>query len=317
MLAELKSLLGMQPLDPGLLSAIERSVGIVDPLIKAVPHYERRLAKTARAAMDYCVKLAGDIPGPIDINGRVFSENPLVHAFFSGTEQIHEMLGKSQAVRDFLADPSLPQGEEFFGLLGMRRHERKVMGAGLHGDQIRREVPQTLLYFADHTLLELSPNLEETRSRVGSLAFDSLAKSFAGKLAELRQQRLTLHTQWEMARAAKGDPEQGERARQELELRLRQTGEQLMPEQVLDDYLAWLAAPAANLRLEPVTLTVDRMGVLVNPQAEVEASGDTISFPELIARDRRRWILMLVRIRREEVVRALQAFQQSTRYMLI
>jgi len=318
LLAQLKSLLGVTPpLDEAVRRAIDRGVAIADPLIKAVPRYDQKLAATARAALDYCFKLAADIPGPIEINGRVFSESPLVHAFFSGPEQIREMFGRSQAVRDFLADGSAPNAEEFFGLLGMRRHERKVMGAGLHGDRVRREVPQTLLYFSDHTLLELSTELAQTRYRIGELGFDSLAKSFAGKLEQLRQERQALHTQWELARATRGDPEERAQALCELEIRLSEANERLMPEQVLEAYLAWMASPASILRLDPVTVTVDRMGVLVNPAEEPACEGDTISFPELIARDRRRWILVLVRIRREEVVQALQAFEQSTRYLLI
>lgn len=317
LLAQLKSLLGAAPLDQGLRQAIERGVAIADPLIKAVPRYEQKLAATARQALAYCHRLAAEIPGPVDINSRVFGESPLVHAFFSGTEQLREMLGKSQAVRDFLERPGSAQAEQFFGLLGMRRHERTVMGPGLIGDRIREEVPQTLLYFADHTLLELSPELETTRQRVGDLAFDSLAKSFALRLQRLREERQSLHTQWELARAGNGAAHRRDLAVHQLETRLRQASEQLAPQRVLEDYLAWMASPAASLRLEPVTLTVDRLGVLINRQAQTGSDGDTISFPELIARDRRRWILMLVRIRRDEVLQALQAFDQSTRYMLI
>ena len=319
LLEQLRSLLGAPaaPLDKGLRRAIARGVAIADPLIKSVPRYKQKLAPTAREALNYCFKLAAEIPGPIDINGRVFAESPLIHAFFSGPEQIREMLGRSQAVRDFLADPSAPRSEEFFGLLGMRRHERKVMGAGLHGDRVRREVPQTLLYFSDHTLMELSVELAQTRSRIGELGFDSLAKSFAGTLAQLRQEQQDLHVQWELARAARGDPQQRAQALRDLELRLAEASERLSPEKVLGAYRAWMASPASVLRLDPVTVTVDRLGVLVNPAQELVSEGETISFPELIARDRRRWILVLVRIRREEVMQALQAFEQSTRYLLI
>jgi len=318
LLARLRSLLGATPpLDEGVRNAIARGVDIADPLMRTVPRYEQKLATTAREALNYCFKLAADIPGPIDINGRVFSENPLVHAFFSGPEQIREMLGRSQAVRDFVVDASAPHAEEFFGLLGMRLHERKVMGTGLHGDRVRREVPQTLLYFSDHTLLELSAELAQTRQRIGELGFDSLAISFAGKVQQLRQERQEVHTQWEFARATRGDPEERAQALRELELRLSEANQRLMPEQVLKAYLAWMASPASILRLDPVTVTVDRLGVLVNPAEELASKGDTISFPELVARDRRRWILVLVRIRRDEVLQALESVLQPTRYLLI
>lgn len=312
LLAQLRSLLApARGVDPQLREAIERGVSLADPLIKAVPRYEHKLAASVREAVAYCTRLAGDIPGPIDINAQVFGANPLVHAFFSGPEQIADMLGRSQAVRDFLAEPAAGASGEFFALLGMRRHERKVMGAGMLGDAVRREVPQTLLYFSDHTLLELSADMAQTRSHIVGLAFDSLAKSFAAKLEELRAERQALHTQWELARAA------GEAVRlRELEAGLGELSERLAPERVLAAYLDWLADPAAKLRLDQVTLCVDRLGVLADPAA-APGDGEVISFPELFARDRRRWILMLVRIGREEAARALTAAHESTRYLLI
>ncbi len=314
--APLRSLLAA-PLDEDLRRAIDRGVALADPLMMAVPRYERKLAASVRGALDYCAQLVEDIPGPVDINGHVFGDDPLVHAFFSGTEQIAEMLGRSQAVRDFLGGPAASAAEEFFALLGMRRHERKVMGAGLHGDRVRREVPQTLLYFSDHTLLELSAELAQTRSRIGELAFDSLAKSFAGRLEQTRGARQALHTEWEMARAGGGEPRARAEALRALERRLREAAAALEPARVLEDYRAWLASPAANLRLDPVTLMVDRLGVLLDPAMAPAADGDTIRFPELYARDRRHWILVLVRIRRAEAQRALAAAQQASRYLLI
>ena len=315
--APLRSLLA-PPLDEDLRRAIDRGVALADPLMMAVPRYERKLAASVRGALDYCAQLVLDIPGPVDINGQVFGEDPLVHAFFSGTEQIAEMLGRSQALRDFVGGPAAASAaEEFFALLGMRRHERKVMGAGLHGDQVRREVPQTLLYFSDHTLLELSAELAQTRERIGELAFDSLAKSFAGRLEQARSARQALHTEWEMARAAGGEPRARSEALRTLERRLREAAAALEPARVLEDYRAWLASPAANLRLDPVTLMVDRLGVLIDPAAAPAADGDTIRFPELYARDRRHWILVLVRIRRAEAQRALAAAKQASRYLLI
>ncbi len=199
----------------------------------------------------------------------------------------------------------------------MRRHERKVLGVGLYGERVRYEVPQTLLYFADHTLLSLSAELEETHNIIGNLAFDSLARSFAEELKQLRNEKQDLHRQWELARAAKGERERRALPLPELEKRLRDASERLMPESVISAYREWMASPTSHLRIDRVTLNVDRLGVVQSLVGDQEHVGDTISISELVSRDRRRWIVMLVRIRKEDMIQAVESFKQSSRYMLI
>lgn len=305
------------PIDEHLRQAIDRGVAIAEPLIKVVPHYDKKLAATTRDTLSYCFKLANDIPGPIDINSRAFRESSLVHAIFSGTEQIRDMFGKSQSVREFLAHSCTPQADEVFALLGMRRHEKQVMGLGVYGEQVRSEVPQTMLYFSDHTLLSLSTDLEKTRTLIGDLAFDSLARGFAGMQQELRKAKQDLHSQWEIARATAGHREHQVFDQHDLEQRLQHANKNLLPEHVLDAYQNWLANRTSNLRLDWITLSVDRMGVLGNAVMGQDWAGDTISFPELVARDRRHWIVMLVRIHKEEVMQAREATQEATRYLVI
>jgi 3-hydroxyacyl-CoA dehydrogenase len=48
-----------------------------------------------------------------------------------------------------------------------------------------------------------------------------------------------------------------------------------------------------------------------------DANFTTLSFPELVARDRRQWIVLVARISRQDARDALQRQQQANRYLII
>ena len=160
------------PPDPAIRKAIERAVEVVDPLLRTVSGYERKLAPVVGSALHYCEELAANVPGPIEINARAFSVDPLIHAMFAAPGDIGEMLGKSRELREFVADPGQCQTDDFFALLGMRQREKSVMGISLQGGVLQSDVPQRLLYFADHTLGELGSEYATTRQRLQAAAFD-------------------------------------------------------------------------------------------------------------------------------------------------
>lgn len=293
--------------------AIERAVEGVDPLLKTVSGYERKLAPSVRRALEYCEELAAGIPGPVEINAGAFGSDPLVHALFAGPDGIAEMLGKSRELREFLADPGQCPADEFFALLGMRQREKTVMGMALHGDVVQNDVPQRLLYFADHTLGELGGDHAATRQRLRAAAFDGLVRGFAHCVAELRQERQDARTAWTVERA--GGAVLGER-QQLLEERQRRAVASLAPESLLQAFAEWLAAPRERLYLRPTEVTVDRMGVISN-EPRGEGNFSTLRFPELVGRDRRQWIVLVTRMRRQDALDALQRQDRANRYLII
>jgi hypothetical protein len=314
-LAGLGHLLGSRPpFDEALRPAIERAVQLVDPLLKTVSAYERKLAPAVSDALDHCERLAAEVPGPVDVSSRAFSADPLVHALFAAPGDIGDMLGKSRELREFLVDPAYCDGDDFFALLGMRQREKAVTGMALQGEMLRVDVPQRLLYFADHTLGELGGDVETTRQRLKAAAFDGLAQGFAERVAALRKEREEARTEWSMEQAG-AELGRVER-RQVLEERQRQATAALNPAAMLNDFVEWLAAAETRLYLKPTVVTVDRMGV-ISPHPEAGGNFNTLNFPELVGRDRRHWIVMVARISRQDAVDALQRQQQANRYLII
>jgi len=310
--------------DAATQQAIERAVDRVDPRLRIVSGYQRKLAPAVRHALEYCDGLVHEIPGPIDIGIRAFGRDPLVHAFFAAPEDIGHMLGKSREVKKFVADPQNLGGDEFYALIGMRRKEKVVLGLAQQGDLIREGVPVRLLYFADHTLRELGANPDVTRSGLREASFESLAGSFAVHLDALRHEKTDIHTAWEQERAfartlaaqAAVEADAHAHRRFELEAGLREMASSLEPAHVLDALVAWLADPEPLLHLVSTSVAVDRLGVLSKPAAD-DPEVQMLTFPELVGRDRRRWIILLARIAREDALRAQEENREANRYLLI
>lgn len=313
-LSDLGRWLGPAPAtDPNTLAAVERAVAAVDPRLKTVSGYARKLAPAVDYALDYCAALVAEIPGPIDINARAFGADPQVHAMFAAAGDIGAMLGKSRELRQFLADPAYGCEDEFFALLGMRQREKAVLGMALRGDVLQHQVPQRQLYFADHTLGELGSDCAATRQRLAGAAFDGLALGFAAHVAQLRQQREDARIAWSLDRAAATASHE---RRQALEGQQQQAIAALAPAALLCALAEWLAAPQGRLYLKPSLVRVDRMGVIAGDGA---ADGDfsALSFPELVARDRRQWTVLVARISRQDAQEALRRQQQANRYLII
>lgn len=313
--------------DGPVADALTRVAGVVGPVVAGESAFSRRLAEPVRHALDYCDSLVEAVPGVIDIDRHAFADDPLVHALFAAPADIDTMLGRSLHLRDYLDARPLADEEHLYSLLAMRRHEKPVLGVALEGDTLRSDVPQTLLYFADHTLVELGPALDDTRAQLRLSAFDSLIAAFdqhlravRGERDRLRDDRAMESAHLAVLRGKSGHDEYAVRTRQvdELDRQLRDVGASLQPAALIDTLAGFLARPEALLRLEPVEVSVDRSGVIRDGAAAARGEADTIGFPELVARDRRRHVVVLARIRREDAVRAVQAIRdQQARYVVI
>lgn len=307
--------------------AMLNDLGTAGKLAAISPNSDRVLAAPVSRALDYCDALVAGVPGLIDIDHGAFAANPLVHALFATPSDIDAMLGRSMDLRDFLAASPSADQEHLYSLLAMRRHERTTMGIELVGTTLRSDVPQNLLYFTDHTLVELGSDLEATRAKLRLTTFDSLLACFADHVKAIYQERQFLRDDRAFERAHLAvlrGKEAGQeyvvhtRRIDELDRQLSAVADSLQPGALIDALARFLASPESSLRLEPVEVCVDRSGVIRTGTAAADGSADTIGFPELVARDRRRHVVVLARFRRDDALRAVAAArEQQARFILI
>ncbi|WP_341677121.1 hypothetical protein [Niveibacterium sp. SC-1] len=310
------------PPDPAVREALERAAELIDPMLRAaVADFDDALSAPITHALNYCDGLVAALPGPLDVNRQAFATDPLVHALFATADDIRQMLGRSEAVRDFLAGPDARENEQFFVMLAARRMQRQQLALAEQGGIIRSEVPQTVVYFSGQTLIEPSCQLDEMRQRLRRKALESLLLSFQSHVQALREEREGLRAELSAGRAQQkalqGNAECGVRTRHlvELDRTLRDKAESLMPEQLVAALADHLRAPESALFLTPASVTVDRMGVV-----QAQANDDdvfTLDFPELTARDRRQYLTTLARISREEALEAVAMVRDEQRRFMI
>ena len=316
------------PLDANVARALDRVAELVDPMLKHTAGFEKHLAGPVQHALGYCAGLVAHLPGPIDINRHAFANDPLIHALFATADDIDQMLGRSQAIRDFLSEPCSWESDHFYAMFAARRQQKKQLGMEQQGDVIRNDVPQLVLYFSGQTLIEPNCQLENTLHGLRCKALESLLHTFHSHVELLRHERDGLradavversHLSGLGLRGTTGSPAyaMGTRHLAELSEKLQQNAEALMPEHLITALAEYLQSPEPALHLTPVTITVDRLGI-VRDDAKADLSAHTLNFPELTARDRRLHLAMLARIRRDEAVEAVEMVRdQQHRFMLI
>lgn len=299
---------------------------MVDPLVRAAPRLDKHLLGAVEYALGYCQGLVDALPGPIQINRHAFGSDALVHALFATAGDIDDMLGRSQAVRDFLEKPECWRSDCFCAMLAARRQQKKHFGMAQQGNIIRADVPQEVLYFSDQTLVEPCCELEMTRTRLRARALESLLQTFNAHVDALRRERQGLradlsaeHAQFAVwqRRQAVTEHEQHTRRLTELDMHLRQNDEALMPENLVELLADFLRHPENALSLTPVSIRIDRLGIVHN-DSENDSDAQVINFPELISRDRRQHLAALVRISRDEAQAAVEKLRANQkRYIII
>lgn len=304
--------------------ALDRVAAIIDPQMRQAGGYEKKLAGPVQKTLEYCDSLVASLPGPVTIDRQSFSSDPLVHAFFATADDVARVIGGDPAVRKYLASLESFESDGFYAMLAARRQSKKTLGVALEGEMVRGDVAIEYLFFSDHTLTAPAPTLERAREGLRTAAFESLLKSFKVHLKTLREERQTLRgdrdverDRLNLLRNSAGEPEMDAHTRRlnALDERLRQIGDLLQPEHLVDALVDFLAHPDSALRLEPFSVTLDRSGAIALDQA---IGVETLEFRQIVGRDRRRHAALLVHVRREDAAQAMeQAREQRQRYLMI
>lgn len=276
---------------PELLAAVERAVTRVEPRLKLEGGYPGRYREAVGHALAYCRALAARVPGPINVDRESFARDPLVHALFPSVQEVRAAMCVSQAMRDYRK--AYPDAGEVYALMGMRRNEKQVFGMEMEGETLRRDVPQQVVYFSDHTLADPAPTEAEARERLAWGLFDSLMGHVARRVEGRRQEQAALEAARDelvarlRASAVVARPALESELREVLRQSQRLTAA-LDLGQYGKDFKAVLLKPERHLYLESSTFYLDEMGI------RREAAGTAVTFCDLFGRDRRRWTVTLV-----------------------
>jgi hypothetical protein len=307
-----------QPLDPRVEQLLARAIEGVDPRLKAFGNYPRSYRPAITRATRYATKLAGSLPPCIDLSPARFAQEPLLHALFSDVAAIHQTVRDSREIKQYCREHGSPQSGEIFALMGMRRHEKSVIGREMKGDEVQPDVQQTMVYFDDHTLTLPSTSPESFMQRLEENLFDSLMHSFGEQLAQALAQKSELETERDILVARQRSSQSSDEEMQEKIPAIRRQLQKLDDEYALNNYSEllnrFMDERQQYLRLERREIPIDMRGVMRESSGRLAGR---FTFYDLIGRDRRRWTLCPVRLPVDELYEAMHCAGTQERWLEI
>ena len=283
---------------PELLPAIERAVSGVEPLLKQTHKYPEAYRKPVMTALEYAHSLAHSVPGPVAVNLESYAKDAYVHAIFPSMDFVSEAFRTSRAMQDYLREH--PSTDEAYALMGMRRWEKTMMGMELSGQVIQRDVPQQVVYFTSHTIVDPAPSEQLARDRVALGFFNNLVGKVAKRVALRKQEKQSQLQELDLLKARLHTANAETRPALEKELArmlssIQVTTHSLDLHNYLDDFKAVLLNPEQHLRLNQCPMILDSMGI--RRDSDEMTPGEPILFNDLIGFDRRDWTVTIVHCR--------------------
>lgn len=179
--------------------AIERAIDGLDSRLRLLSGYKKKLRSSVISAIDHVVKLVDGLPVPIDASRSQFGADLHITALFASANELQQFFSNEQEVWRYLDSLSGPGPERLVGLLMMDRAEKQVFGMELDdGGNVRRDVPQVTVSFAEHRLVDPNADEQETRRLLKCRAFDHLVALALLDVTASYRNRLELEQQWEL-----------------------------------------------------------------------------------------------------------------------
>ena len=300
----LLDLLGINATRPGdeLEEAVERVVEGIEPRLRLVPGYRRKLLPALQKALTHIDETVDRIPGPLELNRKAYFDDPEVKAFFASPDELDTIIHDSSEISAFFDQVHEVPHQEALALLCVNKEEKNIFGMELAGNDIRREVPQTAINFYDHKLMSPAVDEDVLRCGIKKCIFDGLITytlqrilGLKSQRRELEDQRRILHTRLR-ARQAVGNSldtliasarNNAEQQIEEIESNLRLAEDRLrqLPasEHVLGAYLEEIQRifnhPEAFIQMSVVCHRINNMGIKVDTDSTHPEN--TVCFSEL------------------------------------
>ena len=312
--------------------AVERVVDQINPRLRAIGGYRNKLFPVVERARAYAGELCVQVPGPVLVNRRTWSSDPIVNALFGSVERIRWILSGPE-VRRYLKQ--YPLGGDCYAILAAYPNHRRQLGVALVGETLRKDVRQTAVSFSDHEVAVVGESEEEVREALAGEALDLWVGLAAqdileqeSRIAEIEERlrivRIKLRAADTRSRGARillddnadrlGERDRLAARRAELEKDLVRERRGLL---TLDDYLdrlvELLAHPEAHLGLERETVRLDRMNI-VRKDGD-ERAGREIEFTRVRRGDQPARVVAIIRFARSEVLEDAERLRAVERYL--
>ena len=110
-----------------LLAAIEQVVDQIEPRIRGISGYRRKMRPAVQRTLEFATEICDRIPGPIEVSRKTWSSDPMVKAFFAGTEDLRRVFSNSDDIREVFTSHPASEQMQCYAVLSMERREKTVL----------------------------------------------------------------------------------------------------------------------------------------------------------------------------------------------
>lgn len=303
-----------------LSEAIQRVVQLSAPAAWSLRDCRRELRAPVENALGYIQQAIDAIPGPVPLSPDNWDRDPLLQALFLDAGELRTLLAGNRRLKSFFARQ---QASRAFALLTATKIERTIFGTAVEGHIVRRDVAQTAVEFHDHRIIDPAATPSETRRALQDRTLSALVNEVLEPVLQLRslkdelkehQRVLSIQLKIQQTRMNRLDgrvPENGAgepadarspQALADIDRQLQElAGEPDSPEAYLSRLQLVLKAPQEVLRVHPVLMRLNWMGVK-QCGTSAECSPE-IRLAEVAFKDRMKRVAVLVDIEQTDVTR--------------
>lgn len=268
---------------------VQAVVDKVDPRMRGLSGYQRKLAPAIEEAARYAGELADDLPEPLEVARNRWAQEPCLRACFASVDSMQELFDNDRGLRKFLSSGEALGASEVFTTIGMRIDRKTQHGYALRGEVVQRGVQQTAVSFADHRIGVAATNLETLRVGIQRRVLEELATRAMQRIMgmetrkeSLSEQQATLRWKLKIYEMREDSLETIWRDKEVYERHAKDLRERLhVTETNLDDLMAragniehFLEATVEEfskarelISCEPLTLWLNNMNIEVEPNA--------------------------------------------------
>jgi hypothetical protein len=297
------------PCSAALPDAVDFAVERIDGRLRLIPGYSRRLQEPLVGTFRHIDSLVEGVPGSLLCCRSAFNEDPRVNAFFVNPGHMQEVFSESAEVRAVF--DRVPDIDECWALLCMRREERDHLGMSLEGDSVRRDVMQTSVSFTDHQVVSAGCSEEEARSSLKCCIFNGLLGYARNRLNDARTAGSALENRLKALRGrqrraldAEGPGEAAARLDAQIQELERQLAQQDLRLTSLEDHLAFVEkvfrSPEEYLNGSNCSIRLSRLGIKLKPGTS--DSGYEVPLSEISIASHRPRVSVLARFPRAELL---------------
>lgn len=218
---------------------VENFVDAANTKMRAVSGFAEKLRAHVRSLHNHVLQVIEEIPPPVALNQDAFRTDPLVNSLFVNASDIERLFQRTPEVDAYLRAHDKGQTPIIYALLTVCKNEKSMLGVGMLGDMLVRDVPQQAVNFSSHKIHTPCTNCAELSSVLRQYLF--------GRIVGLIKQEMALRM-----------TQQTELGDKSYEGRLKSLAN---PDVYLDALIEYLEIPARLLSIEKIHFKLSKLGI--------------------------------------------------------